>query len=73
MPDLAQELHLRRVQRIVSGKLELGREDAAFEGRAFGSLDQRFPEEEVVFVDGAGGDAVWWGGHEGFVLGEEAL
>ena len=72
MPHLPQEPHRRRIQRVVLWELQLGRENAAFEGRAVRSLDQSFPEEDVVFGDGAGGDAVGWGGGEEFVFVEEA-
>lgn len=72
MPHLPQEAHRRRVQRIILGELQLGREDAAFKGRAVGSLDQGFPEEDVVFGDRAGGDAVRRGGGEELVFVEEA-
>lgn len=72
MPDIAQELHARRVERVVLGELELSGEDAAFERSAVGTLDQGFPEEDVVFGDGAGGDAVGRGGGEGAVFVEEA-
>jgi hypothetical protein len=73
MPYLAQKLHLGRVKWIVLGEFELRGEDAAFKGRAFGALDQCLPGEEIVFINGACGDAVGWGGEEGFVFGEEAL
>lgn len=59
MPHLTREAHARGRERIVAGELQLGGEDAAFEGGAFGSLDQGFPDEEVVFGDGACGYAVW--------------
>ncbi len=72
MPHLPQEPHRGRVERVILGKLELGGEDAALEGRAVGALDQGFPEEDVVFGDGARGDAVGRGGGEEFVLVEEA-
>ncbi len=72
MPHLAQEAHRGRVQRVVLGELELGGEDAAFKGGAVGALDQGFPEEDVVFGDGARGDAVGRGRGEEFVLVEEA-
>ena len=71
MPHLPQKPHARRIQRIVLGEFQLGGEDAAFEGGAVGALDQGFPEEDVVFGDGAGGDAVGWGGGQGFVFVEE--
>lgn len=71
MPYFAEKLHLRRVEGIVFWKFELCREDAAFERRALGTLYQRFPGEEVVFIDRPGGDAVGWGGEEGFVFREE--
>lgn len=72
MPHLAQEAHRGRVQRVILRELELGGEDAAFEGGAVRALDQRFPEEDVVFGDGPGGDAVRGGGGEEFVFVEEA-
>lgn len=67
MPDLPQELHGGRRERVVLGELELGREDAAFERRALRSLDQGLPVQQVVLADGAGGDAV------GRVVGEGAV
>ena len=73
MPYLAQKLHLWRVERIVLGEFELGGKDATFKGRTLGTLDQRLPGEEVVFINGACGDAVGWGREEGFVFSEEAL
>lgn len=60
MPDIAQELHGRRHERVVSRKFELGREYTAFVRCSFGSHDHGLPEEEVIFVDGAGGDAFGW-------------
>ena len=72
MPDLAQEAHRGRVQRIIFWEFQLGGEDAAFKGRAVWALDQGFPEEDVVFGDGARGDAVGRGGGEEFVFVEEA-
>lgn len=67
MPDFGEELHGRRRERVVLGELELGGEDAALKGGALGTLDEAFPEEEVVFGDGAGGDAF------GGVVGEGAV
>lgn len=72
MPDIAQKLHAGRVEWVVLGELELGGEDATFEGSAVGPLDHGFPEEDVVFGDRAGGDAVGWGGGKGAVFVEEA-
>lgn len=72
MPHLPQEPHRGRIERIIFRKLQLGGENAAFKGRAVRSLDQGFPEEDVVFGDGARGDAVGWGGGEEFVFVEEA-
>ena len=71
MPDLAQKPHTGRIQGIILGKLQLGGEDAAFEGSTVGTLDESFPEEDVVFGDGAGGYAVGGRGGEGFVFVEE--
>ena len=72
MPHLAQKAHRGRVQRVIFGEFQLGGEDAAFKGGAVGALDEGFPEEDVVFGDGAGGDAVGRGGGEQFVFMEEA-
>ena len=72
MPHLAQKAHRRRIKRIVLWELQLGGEDAAFKGGAVGALDEGFPEKDVVFGDGAGGDAVRGGGGEEFVFLEEA-
>jgi len=71
VPNVALELHGRRHERVVLWEFELGGEDAAFVGGALGALDHGFPEEEVVFVDGAGGDALWRVGGEVLVLLEE--
>lgn len=72
MPHLPQKPHRGWIQRVILRELEFGREDATFEGGAVRSLDQSFPEEDVVFGDGAGGDAVGGGGGEEFVFVEEA-
>lgn len=64
MPDLPQKLHLGRTERVVLGEVEFGGKDAALERGVFRSLDQGFPGEDIVFGDGAGGDAVRWGGGE---------
>lgn len=72
MPHLAQKPHRRRRQRIIPRELQLGWKHAALEGRAFGPEDQRFPDEDVVFGDGAGGDAVGRVGQQVFVFVEEA-
>ena len=58
MPHVACELHAWRRQRVVLGKLELRGEDAAFERGAFRALDERFPDENVVFGYGTRGDAI---------------
>jgi len=73
MPQLARKPHTRRRERIVLWKLQLGREDAAFEGCAFGPLDQRFPDEHVVFVDWACGYSFRGVVGEVFVFLEEAF
>ena len=57
MPNITRKLHDRRHERVILGELDLGRENASLVRRALGSLDQRFPEEEVIFVERAGGDA----------------
>ena len=72
MPHLAQKSHRGRVQRIIFRELQLGGEDAAFKGGAVGALDEGFPKEDVVFGDGAGGNAVGRGGGQELVLVEEA-
>lgn len=58
MPDLPQELHGRRRQRVVLGEAQLGREDAALERRALGALDQRLPVQQVVLRHGTRRDAL---------------
>ena len=73
MPHLPQKLHRRWRERVIFGEAQLGGEDAAFVGCAVGALDQGFPEEEVVFGDGTGGDAVRGVGGEVLVFGEEAF
>jgi hypothetical protein len=73
MPDLAEKLHFGRIERIVFWKLELRGEYASLEGCVFGSLDQGFPGEDVVFCYWAGGYAVRWGGGEETVFVEEAF
>ena len=73
MPHPAQKPHCGRAQGIIFRELELGGEYPAFVGCALGALDQGFPEEEVVFGDGAGGDTVGWRGGQGFVFHEEAF
>ena len=72
MPHLAHKPHRGRIERVVLRELEFGGEDAAFEGGAVGPLDEGLPEEDVVFGDGARGDAVGRGGGEELVLVEEA-
>ena len=72
MPYLPEKSHSWWVEGIVFWKLQLSGEDAAFEGSAIGALDECFPEEDVVFGDGAGGDAVRGVGGEVFVFEEEA-
>lgn len=71
VPHVGEELHRGRGEGVVFGELELGGEDAAFEGRAFGALDQGLPVQEIIFRDGAGGDAVRGVVREGAVLLEE--
>ena len=73
MPYLAQKLHLWWVERIILGEFELGGKDAAFKRRALGALDQRLPREEVVFINGACGDAIGWGSEEGFIFSKKSL
>lgn len=73
MPHFNHELHLGRRKRIVFWEFEFCGEDTAFEGRAFGALDQSFPEEHVVFCYGAGSYAFWRVGGEPFVFFEEAF
>lgn len=72
MKHVADKLHRRRCQRVVTREAQLGGEDPTFKGRAFGPLDQRFPVQEVVFRHGAGGDAFGGVVGEGAVLLEEA-
>jgi len=55
MPHLGNKLHLGRRKRIVLWKAQFSGEDAAFKRRVFWALDQRFPDEHVIFVYGSGG------------------
>lgn len=73
MPHLARKPHCRRRKWIIFWELELGGEDTALKGRAFGALYQGFPEEEVVFGDRPGCDAVRRVVGEVLVFLEEAL
>jgi hypothetical protein len=59
VPDIALELHCRRHERVVFGELELCREDAALVWCSLGALDHGFPQEKIIFVDWASGDALW--------------
>ena len=72
MPHLPEKPHRGRVERVIPREFQLGWEDAAFEGGAVGALDEGFPEEDVVFGDRAGGDAVGRGGGQVAVFLEEA-
>ena len=72
MPDLADEFHGRWRKRIIFRELELCRKDATLEWRSLGPLDQRLPVQEVVFGDGACGDAFWWVVGQGAIFLEEA-
>jgi len=58
MPDFSEELHLRRIEWIVFGELELGREDATFKRSLFWALDQCLPDKEVILTDGTGSDSI---------------
>lgn len=73
MPNVDEELHLWRRERVIFWELEFRGEDAVFEGCALGTLDQRFPDEHVVFADGAGGDAFGRVRGQPFVFFEEAF
>lgn len=73
IPYLAQELHLWRVKRVVLWEFQLCWEDAAFKWCSFGPLDQSLPDEEILFVNWACGDSIWWGSEERLVLLEEAF
>ena len=53
MPQIAEEFHGRRHERVVFWELEFCWENAAFVGCSLGSFYERFPDEEVIFVDGA--------------------
>jgi hypothetical protein len=59
MPHLPKEPHTWRRKRIILRKLQLSGKQTAFERCSLGSLNQRFPVEQVVFGDGSGGDAFW--------------
>jgi hypothetical protein len=71
MPHLPKKPHTRRRKRIILRELQLRREDTAFKRCALRSLDQRFPVQQVVFGDGACGDAFWGIVGEGAVFLEE--
>lgn len=74
MPNPAtQKLHRRRAERVIPGELEFSSEHAAFKGCPLGALDQRLPEEHVIFADGAGGYAVGGASGEELVFVEKAL
>lgn len=73
MPHLPQKLHRRRREGIIPREAQLSGKDAVLVWRAVGPLDQRFPEEDVVFRDGACGDAVGGVGGQVLVFGEEAF
>ena len=73
MPYITQEFHGRWHERIVLGELELGGENAAFEGSVLWSFDQCLPDVHVVFADGTSGDAIRWVVGEVFVFLEEAF
>lgn len=73
MPDVALKLHGRRHERVVFGKFELGGENTAFVWSSLRPLDHGFPEKEIIFVDGAGSDALGRVGGEVLVLLEESL
>ena len=73
MPYVAQKLHCRWRKWIVFGELEFGGEDTALERGAVRSLDESFPDEDVIFGNGTGGDSFWRRGGEKFVFVEEAF
>lgn len=67
MPHVSEEPHGWRGKRIVLGELELGGKDTALERSALGALDKALPVKQIVFGDGASGDALGW------VVGERAI
>jgi len=73
VPDIAQELHGGRHQRVVFGELELRWKDAAFVWRVLRALYESLPNEQIIFGDWTGGDTVRWVGGEVLVLLEEPL
>ena len=73
VPDLAQELHLGRVEGIVFGELEFGGKDASFERSLFWALDESLPEKEIILADRSCCDAVGRRCEESLVLLEEPL
>jgi hypothetical protein len=48
------ELHRGRRKRIIAREVDFSRKHTAFKGCAFRALDQHVPDEQVVFVSGAG-------------------
>jgi len=73
VPDIAQELHGRRHERVVLGKLEFRWKHAAFVWGVLRALYESLPDEQIIFRDWAGRDAVWRVGSEVLVLLEEPL
>lgn len=71
MKHIPQKLHARRHMRVIIRKFQLCWEHAALERGPLGPLDQAFPMQEVVFGDGARGDAFRWVVGEGAVFLEE--
>ena len=73
MPEITEELHGGRHERVVLGKLEFGGEDTSLVRCAFGALDHGFPDEQVILIDGAGRDAIGRIGGQVFVFLKEPL
>lgn len=58
MPDLSDELHARRTQRILLGEDEVGLEAATFVEGVRGPDDHNLPLEDIGIADQAGGEAL---------------
>ena len=73
MPEITEELHGGRHERVVLGKLQFGREDPSLVRRAFGALDHGLPDEQVILIDWARRDAIGRIGGQVFVFLKEPL
>lgn len=73
MPEITEELHSGRHERVVLWELQFGREDTSLVRCALGALNHGLPDEEVILVDWASRDAVGRVGGQVFVFLKESL